>query len=405
MDNAYRRLSLQEPQLLKGKKALIRVDFNVPLKDGKILDDSRITAALPTIRFLHERGCGVVVISHLGRPKGQVKEDLRLDPIAKRLEELLECPVQKMNDCVGAEVKEAKKNLQPGEVLLLENTRFHVEETSNISSFARELAEEVDFFVEDAFGCVHRAHASTEGVTHFLPSMMGFLVEKEFEALKGIFTDRKKPLTLVIGGAKIDTKIGVIQNFIDIADTILIGGGLANTFMNAKGYDVKDSLVELDKAPLALRILQDAGEHACRIVLPKDVVVAKDIAEDAETRIVNNKNGEEMQDGEKILDVGPETIEMYKEIMENSETIIWNGPVGLFEFAPFANGTRELGKAIEQSSATTIVGGGDSVDAIHRFGFNEHHFSHISTGGGAMLEFLEGKMLPGISALRTHLEL
>jgi len=218
-------------------------------------------------------------------------------------------------------------------------------------------------------------------------------------------TERKKPLTLVIGGAKVDTKIGVIQNFIKLADTILIGGGLANTFMNAKGYDVKDSLVELDKASLARRILQDAGEESCRIVLPTDVVVASEISETAETRIVENKEGELMKDGEKILDVGPKTIEIYRDIMKNSETIIWNGPVGLFEFSPFSNGTKELGKAIEESSAMTIVGGGDSVDAIHRFGLNEHHFSHISTGGGAMLEFLEGKMLPGISSLRVHPEL
>lgn len=405
MDQSYRRLSLQEPQLLKGKKALIRVDFNVPLKDGVILDDSRIKGALHTIKFLHERGCGVVILSHLGRPKGQVKEELRLNPIAKRLEELLGSPVTKLDNCIGEEVNEAKKNLQPGDVLLLENTRFHVAETENIASFARDLAQEMDFFVEDAFGCVHRAHASTEGITHFLPSMMGFLVEKEFEALQRIFTERKKPLTLVIGGAKVDTKIGVIQNFIKLADTILIGGGLANTFMNAKGYDVKDSLVELDKAPLAQRILQAAGEESCRIVLPTDVVVSKDISADAQTRIVNSKAGEQLADNEKILDVGPKTIEIYKEIMKNSETIIWNGPVGLFEFAPFATGTKELGKSIEESNAMTIVGGGDSVDAIHRFGLKESHFSHISTGGGAMLEFLEGKMLPGISSLRVHPEL
>ena len=405
MDQSYRRLSLQEPQLLKGKKALIRVDFNVPLKDQKILDDSRIKGALHTIKFLRERGCAVVILSHLGRPKGHVKEELRLDPVAKRLEELLNSPVKKLNDCIGTEVNEAKKNLQSGEVLLLENTRFHVAETENIASFSRDLAQEMDFFIEDAFGCVHRAHASTEGITHFLPSMMGFLVEKEFEALQKIFTERKKPLTLVIGGAKVDTKIGVIQNFIKLADTILIGGGLANTFMNAKGYDVKDSLVELDKASLARRILQDAGEESCRIVLPTDVVVASEISETAETRIVENKEGELMKDGEKILDVGPKTIEIYRDIMKNSETIIWNGPVGLFEFSPFSNGTKELGKAIEESPAMTIVGGGDSVDAIHRFGLNEHHFSHISTGGGAMLEFLEGKMLPGISSLRVHPEL
>ncbi len=405
MDLAYNRLSLQEPQLLKGKKALIRVDFNVPIKDGKILDDTRIKGAIPTLKFLHERGCSIVILSHMGRPKGKVVEELRLNPVAKRLEELMEIPVKKIDVCIGKEAQEAKKNISSGEILLLENTRFYIEETHNISSFARELANDVDFFVQDAFGCVHRAHASVEGVTHFLPSMMGFLVEKEFEALKNVFIERKKPLTLIVGGAKIGTKIGVIENFLPIADNILIGGGIANTFFNAKGYDVKDSLVELDQAQLAQHILQEAGEESCRIVLPKDIIVAKEISETAETRIVHRKNGEILNDGEKILDIGPESIALFQEILAESETIIWNGPVGLFEFSPFAKGTEALGKAIEKNPNKTIVGGGDSVDAIHRFGLKESGFSHISTGGGAMLEFLEGKMLPGISSLRANVEL
>ncbi len=405
MDESYRRLSQNDSQLLQGKKALVRVDFNVPMTNGKIDDDSRIKGALPTIQYLLDNNCAVVILSHLGRPKGKVVESLRLDPIAQRLEELLGRTVKKMNACIGEEIQNAKKSLTSGEVLLLENTRFYSEETHNIASFSRELAENMDFFVQDAFGCVHRAHASVEGVTHFLPSMMGLLVEKEFEALKGVFINRKKPLTLLIGGAKIDTKIGVIRNFLPIADTILIGGGLANTFFNAKGYDVKDSLVEIDKASTALSILQDAGEEACQILLPRDFVVAKDISDTAETRVLNRKNGDLMNDGEKILDIGPETIQQFSEVIANSQTVIWNGPAGLFEFSPFANGTKELGKAIEDNNNTTIVGGGDSVDAINRFGFDETKFSHISTGGGAMLEFLEGKMLPGISALKKSHEL
>ncbi|MEI7510885.1 MAG: phosphoglycerate kinase [Candidatus Peregrinibacteria bacterium] len=404
MNPSFRRLSNEEPQKLKGKRAIVRVDFNVPQEDGKILDDSRIKAAIPTIHFLLDRGCSVVILSHLGRPKGAVVEKYRLTEVGKRLEELLQKPVKRLEVCIGEEAREAKKSLKPGEVLLLENTRFHIEETENILSFAWELSEECDFFVEDAFGCVHRAHASTEGISHYLPSMMGFLVEKEFEALRGIFEEKKAPITLVIGGAKIDTKIGVIHNFLKIADNILIGGGLANTFFHAKGYDVKDSLVELDKAELARKILQEAGEEKCRIVLARDVVVAKEISNTAETRVVHRKNGEPMEDGEKILDIGPDSIALFEEIIAQSQTIVWNGPLGLFEYEPFANGTLKIAEAIAKSNATSIVGGGDSIDAIHRFGISEHHFSHISTGGGAMLEFLEGKVLPGISVLQRHVE-
>ena len=405
LDDAYRRLSNQPHNLLKEKKTLIRVDFNVPITNGKIDDDSRIKGALPTIKYLLEHNCSIVILSHLGRPKGKIVEELRLNAVAERLQELLQITVTKLDACIGKNVQEAKKNIQPGEILLLENTRFYSEETHNIAAFARELSEDMDFFVQDAFGCVHRAHASVEGVTHFLPSMMGLLVEKEFEALKGVFVNKKKPLTLLIGGAKIDTKIGVIRNFLSIADTILIGGGLANTFFHAKGYDVKDSLVELDKAKVALGILQDAGEEACQIMLPRDFVVSKEISETAETRILDRKSGEQMEDGEKILDIGPETIKRFSNIIANSQTVIWNGPAGLFEFTPFANGTKELGKAIANNTNLTIVGGGDSVDAIHRFELDQSKFSHISTGGGAMLEFLEGKMLPGISALKKHQEL
>ncbi len=403
IDTSYRRLSMQEPGLLHGKKVLLRVDFNVPQDEsGAIQDASRILEALPTIRFLHERGAAVMILSHFGRPKGKPDPKYTLDHVARKLEELIGLKVEKMDDCVGEAVRLRKTSLKSGDIVLLENTRFHLGETENLVSFSRELAEGMDVFVQDAFGCVHRAHASTEGVTHFLPSMMGFLLEKEFEALKGVFIDRKNPLTLVIGGAKIDTKIGIIRNFLPIADYILIGGGLANTFFYAKGYDVKDSLVEKDKAEIALKILQEAGEESCKIILAKDVIVAKEISNTAPTRIVHRKNAEPLEDGEKILDVGPESIRLFEEVIAKSETIIWNGPLGLFEYAPFEAGTRAIGQAIADNPNITIVGGGDSVDAINRFQFKHSHFSHISTGGGAMLEFLEGRMLPGISALRVQ---
>ncbi len=404
MNSSFRKLSQEEPQKLKGKRALLRVDFNVPQEDGKILDDSRIKATLPTLRFLMDRGCSVVILSHLGRPKGTVMEKYRLTEVGKRLEELLQKKIQKLDVCIGEEAREAKKSLKNGEILLLENTRFHIEETENILSFAEELTEECDFFVQDAFGCVHRAHASTEGVAHFLPAMMGFLVEKEVDTLKNVFEEKKSPLTLVIGGAKIDTKIGVIHNFLKIADSILIGGGLANTFFNAKGYDVQESLVEKDKAELARKILQEAGEEKCRIVLPRDIIASKEITNEASTRVVHRKNGELLEAGEKILDIGPETIALFKDIIAQSETIVWNGPLGLFEYEPFSNGTKTIANAIASASATSIVGGGDSIDAIHRFAIPEHQFSHISTGGGAMLEFLEGKILPGVSVLRKNTE-
>lgn len=395
------KLSSLDPQKIAGKKALVRADFNVPLENGIIQDDSRIRATLPTIRFLLENGVSVVLMSHLGRPEGAVVEEFRMDHIAVRLSELLGKEVKKLQDCIGEEVIAAKRALQPGQVLLLENTRFHLAETENILSFAKELAEGCDFFVQDAFGCVHRAHASTEGVAHFLPSMMGFLLEKEVAMLSGIFEEKKPPLTLLIGGAKIDTKIGIIRNFLKIADNILIGGGLANTFLFAKGEEIGSSLCEKDKAKLALQILQEAGEERCRIVLPKDMLVATEISNTAQTRNVATETGGIHSD-EKILDIGEASKKHFIEILQESHTIVWNGPVGLFEYAPFEKGTKEIAEAMASLRATTIIGGGDSVDAIHRFGIPEEKFSHVSTGGGAMLEFLEGKTLPGIAVLRDR---
>jgi len=397
-----RKLSDIDTSKLKGRKILMRVDFNVPLKDGKITEDSRIRKVLPTIHYFIDHGAAVILMSHLGRPKGVVDETLRLDPVAKRLEELLGRPVKKMNDCVGLEVMHAKEALQPGDVLLLENTRFYLPETENLRPFAGELAHGCDLFVQEAFGTIHRAHASTEGVAHFLPSVKGFLVEKEVEMLKKAFDQAEHPFTLIIGGAKIDTKIGIIRNFLSIADNILIGGGLANTFLYAKGLGVGESLCQKDKADAARQILMEAGEQKCRILLPKDVVVATEVSSNTATKVIPR---EEVQANEKILDIGPQTIKNFKEVITDSKLIIWNGPMGLFEYSPFAEGTRQIAFALRDSKAVTILGGGDTVDALMAFDISEESFTHVSTGGGAMLEFLEGKVLPGLVVLREQVDL
>ncbi|MBI5414170.1 phosphoglycerate kinase [Candidatus Peregrinibacteria bacterium] len=397
-----RKLSDLEKSKLQGKKVLMRVDFNVPLKDGIIADDSRIRKTLPTITYLLENGAALVLMSHLGRPKGKIIEELRLDPIAKRLSELLKKPVQKMNDCIGEDVRNAKKNLQPGEIMLLENTRFYLPETENLRPFAAELASECDMFVQEAFGTIHRAHASTEGVAHYLPSMKGFLVEKEVDILTSTFKNPEHPLTLVIGGAKIDTKIGIIHNFLSIADNILIGGGLANTLLFAKDLEVGGSLCEKDKLKIAQRILMDAGEQRCKIYLPRDVVVAKS-EEDAST--LRNIPVDQIAVGEKIFDIGEKSRENYAAVIKNSKMVIWNGPMGLFENPLFANGTRKIAEAMRDSEAKTIIGGGDSVEALAQFGISEESYTHVSTGGGAMLEFLEGKVLPGLVVLKEQVEM
>lgn len=393
------KLSGLLPSQIRGKTILMRVDFNVPIKDGKITEDSRIRKAVPTISHLLEHGAGVVLMSHLGRPKGRVVEHLRLDAVAQRLGEILARPVQKMNDCIGTEVMEAKKTLQPGEVMVLENTRFYRPETENLRPFAGELAQGCDLFVQEAFGTIHRAHASTEGVAHFLPSVQGLLVEKEVEMLNKTFDQPQHPLTVIVGGAKINTKIGIIHNFLSVADTILIGGGLANTFLHAKGLPVGGSLCQKDKVEVARQILMEAGEQKCRIVLPSDVVVSDEIARDAQTQ---NVVVDDVDNEHKILDIGKNTAREFAQIIRDSQMIIWNGPMGIFEYPPFAGGTKTVTEAVRDSGAVSLLGGGDTVDALREFGIGEENFTHVSTGGGAMLEFLEGKILPGLAVLKSQ---
>ncbi len=382
---------------LKGKKVFLRVDFNVPLKeDGNVSDNTRILKALPTIEYLLEEGAAVVIASHLGRPKGKVVDALRLTGVAKELEKLLNRPVKKMNDCIGEDVAKAKEELQSGEILMLENLRFHLDETDNIMNFAKELAQHCDFFVEDAFGCVHRAHASTQGIAHFLPAYAGLLVKNEVGALKAVFQNPHKPLVMIMGGAKIDTKIGVVRNFLHKADTFLIGGGLGNTFLNAKGFNVGESLCEHDKASLAQDIMLEAEKYNERIVLPHDVKVASEAREDAE---VIDLPIQDVEGDMKIFDLGKITTQRFVDIIEYAGTVIWNGPLGLFEMKPFEDGTRVVAEAVAKTKATTIIGGGDTLEALARFGVSEKDFDHVSTGGGAMLEFLEGKVLPGLAVL------
>jgi phosphoglycerate kinase len=377
---------------VKGKKVLVRVDFNVPLKDGKVEDDTRIRAALPTIQYLTSHDAAVILCSHLGRPKGQPLPELSLKPVADRLSELLEEPVAFVDDCVGTEVKKAVASLGLGKVLLLENTRFHPEETKNDPAFAAELASLAEIYVNDAFGTAHRAHASSEGVAHHLPAVAGFLMERELNFLGKALSDPEHPFVALLGGAKISDKIGVVKSLLDRVDTLLIGGGMANTFLAAQGFQMGDSLVEEDSLQVASEILQKAGEH---LILPVDAIIADDFSEDAHWKTVSVSD---VPEGWRILDIGPETIQKFKTFLANARLVVWNGPMGVFEFEPFAKGTFAIAKAIADSDALSIVGGGDSAAAIRKAGLSDR-ISHVSTGGGASLEFLEGKQLPGVTAL------
>ena len=377
---------------LQGKRVLMRADFNVPLKEGQITDDNRIQAALPTIKYILEHGASLVLMSHLGRPKGEVKSDLSLQPVAERLGELLDRPVKMAPESVGQEVKKLAQGLEPGEILLLENTRFHAGEKANDPEYAQQLAQLGDVYVNDAFGTAHRAHASTVGVTEYLPAVAGFLIEKEIEYLNKAANEPEHPYMVLMGGAKISDKIEAIENMLKRADKILIGGGMANTFLKSQGMEVGDSLVEDDALPEAERLLDKA---AGKLELPSDVVIADAFENDAERKVVPVA---EVPAGWRILDIGPDTIERYKEILQEAETVAWNGPMGVFEMPNFAEGTFAIARMLADLDATVIVGGGDSAAAVRDAGVVDK-IDHVSTGGGASLEFLEGKSLPGIAAL------
>ena len=379
-----------------GKKVLVRVDFNVPLNDkGEITDDTRITASLPTIQYLLEQKAAVILMAHLGRPKGQVKPELSLAPVAKHLGKLLGKKILFAPDCVGEAAQAAASKLKPGHILLLENLRFHKEEEKNDMDFAEKLASLADLYVNDGFGVSHRAHASVEGVTHFLPAAAGFLLEKEIQYVGQAVTNPLHPFVAIIGGAKVSDKIGVISNLLDKVDTLLIGGGMANTFLAAQGYKMGKSLVEEDKLNLAKELLAKAKKNKVNMLLPTDLVMAAAFAPDAEhvTEKVKNLNQAYM-----ALDIGAETSKAYAEALADAKMIVWNGPMGVFEMDAFCKGTEAVAKAVAKSRATSIVGGGDSVAAIEKLGLAKR-ITHISTGGGASLEYLEGKVLPGVAAL------
>ncbi len=382
--------TLKDLPIRLGKIVLVRADLNVPLKDGKITDDTRIRESLPTIQYLLKKKAIVLLLSHLGRPKG-IDDSLRMDPIAERLEQLLKRHVLKADDCVGAEVEDTINEMHSGDILVLENVRFHPEEEANDDSFARALAELADFYVNDAFGSSHRAHASIVGVPKYLPSAAGFLLEKEIKMLSKALKP-KKPFVVVLGGAKVSDKIGVIENLAKKADKILVGGAMMFTFLKAMGKNVGQSKLEQDKINEARKLLKKLGK---KIVLPVDVVVADKPDAKAKTKIVGIDEIPKSMIG---LDIGPQTIKLFESELKRAKTVVWNGPMGMFEIPVFAKGTNAVAKAISKLKATTIVGGGDSISAIQKLGIVKK-FSHVSTGGGASLEFLEGKKMPGIEVL------
>ena len=385
---------------VKGKKVLVRVDFNVPLskeEKGKIADDARIKAAIPTIDYLSENGAKVILMSHLGRPKGEANPEFSLKPVADYLanEYNDKFTFISSDEVVDEKVKEEVDKLQDGQIALLENTRFRKEETKNGEDFAKELASLADLYVNDAFGTSHRAHASNVGVASILPSAVGFLIEKEIEVMGKALEDPDHPFVSILGGAKVSDKIGVIENLITKVDTILIGGGMAYTFLKAQGIEIGKSLLEEDKMDLSLELIEKAKANGVEILLPVDVVIADKIEAGVDTEIVDIDN---IPEDKEALDIGPKTAEIFAEKIKNAKTVVWNGPMGVFEIKEFSNGTNEVAKALSDSDAVTIVGGGDSALAIEMAGLKDK-ITHVSTGGGASLEFLEGKDLPGISAI------
>lgn len=381
---------------LKGKKVLVRCDFNVPMDEEKnITDNTRIVSALPTIRYLLENDCAIILCSHLGRPKGEFKAEYSLKPVAKELSKLLNQDVIMAADVVGEDAKEKASALKQGQIMLIENVRFHKEETDNDMEFAKQLAQLAEIYVNDAFGSAHRAHASTAGVASYLPAVSGFLIEKELQFLGNAILNPKRPFISILGGAKVSDKIGVIDSLLEKVDTLMIGGGMAYTFFKAQGYEVGNSICEMDKLNLALELMEKAKQKGVKLILPVDTKVGKEFKPDTESKIV--KYTEIPADWEGF-DIGPETIKIFTEELQKAKTVVWNGPLGLSEFEQFAMGTNEIAKVLADLDAITIIGGGDSAAAVKKIGL-EDKMTHISTGGGASLEFLEGKKLPGIECL------
>jgi phosphoglycerate kinase len=382
---------------LKGKSVIMRVDFNVPLdKAGNVTDDMRIRAAVPTIQYVLGEAMKLILMSHLGRPKGQVKEEMRLTPVSRRLSELLGKDVIQCKDSIGEETRKIITGMQQGDVALLENLRFHKEEEANDPEFAKALASYADIYVNDAFGTAHRAHASTEGIAHYLPAVAGFLMEKEINFLGKLLFQPEKPYVAIIGGAKVSTKIAVLEKLIEKVDEILIGGAMCYTFLKAKGFQVGNSLVETEKVNLAFQLIKKADERGVKLILPLDHVVADKVEESAKTRTVDTNAMPANMIG---VDIGPKTIRAYKKEIRWGKTILWNGPMGVFEIDKFAKGTNQIARALAICKGTTVIGGGDSVAAVNKIGVADK-MDHVSTGGGASLEFLEGKDLPGIAALQ-----
>ena len=381
-----------------GKRVFLRADLNVPLEDGRITDDSRIRASLPTLRYLLEHGAGVVLASHLGRPKGKVNDALRLKPVADRLAQLLRRPVRMTGDALGPGVVDAVNKLRPGDLLMLENLRFHAEEEANDPAFAEALSKLAEIYVDDAFGSAHRAHASTEGITHFLPSVAGLLLEREVDGLSRLLKRPPKPFIAVIGGAKVSGKLEVLEALLSRCAAVLVGGGMANTFLAAKGFAMGKSLVEKDQIDAAQRIVAEARRKRVRLMLPVDAVVAAQLHPRSATQVVPLA---EVPRDWAVVDIGPRTIEAYAQALSKAKTIFWNGPMGVFEIAAFAEGTNAIARILAErtdAGVVTIVGGGDSLAAVDRLGLSER-MTHVSTGGGASLEFLEGRILPGVAAL------